>query len=78
MPPTKDDLLKLKLSGLLEQANEAGVSQPEIDAFERDWHALGTRLARARHALGTRTGGDAHARPRFRFESISPRVSAET
>jgi hypothetical protein len=34
MPPTKDDLLKLKWSGLLEQANEAGVSQPEIDAFE--------------------------------------------
>ena len=34
MPPTKEDLLKLKLSGLLEQAKEAGVSQPEIDAFE--------------------------------------------
>ena len=34
--------------------------------------------ARAWHAIGTRRGGDAYARPRFRFESISPRMSAET
>ena len=40
----------------------------------RAGHAEGTRWARAWHAEGTRTGGDAYARPRFRFESPSRRA----